>query len=252
MAKILLVDADQDNSRDIHKVLATQGHIVVPARSAEDALDILHSDQAIRLILTAQVLPDATGFKFVQQLTAEQQLQKIPVVMLLAQVDEITLRAGLHVGVKDFLARPWEPETLINKIKKNLPRRKAVVLIIEYERIICDRLKYIIELKEFTVLLAMNADEGLELLRNKRVDVVIADIGLPEMPGPALIRKIRAEHPQLPILLITGLSGRLSREVARSAGADGSINKPFRNLEIIDKLRGYTTHSPVPVNRQPV
>jgi DNA-binding response OmpR family regulator len=188
MAKILLVDADQDNSRNVHKVLGTQGHTVVPARSAEDALNILHSDSTIRLILTAQVLPDTTGFKFVQQLAAEPQLQKIPVVMLLAQVDEITLRAGLHVGVKDFLARPWEPETLINKVKRNLPRRKAVVLIIEYERIICDRLKYIIELKEFTVLLAGTAEEGLEILRNRRVDVVIADIGLPEMPGPVRMK----------------------------------------------------------------
>lgn len=247
MAKILLVDADKISSRKTTEILAAKGHIIIPARSAEDALNILRSDSAIQLVLTDQTLPDTTGFKFVQLKSQDAQLKKIPVVIFLAQVDEDILRAGLQVGVKDFLAKPCEPDTLINKVNKVLPRGKNVILLMEYERLICDRLKYIIELKEFKVLIAMTAEEGLAILRQRPVEVVIADIGMPEMPGPALIKKIKAEHPWLPVLLITGLSGRLSKEVARAAGADGSINKPFRNIEIIDQLRGLTQRlKPIP------
>ena len=120
MAKILLVDADQERSRSVLQILSAHGHTAVAARSAEDALNLLRSDPLIRLVLTEQVLPDSTGFKFVQRMFLETALQRIPVIMLMTRVDEITLRAGMQVGVKDFLARPWEPETLINKIKKNL------------------------------------------------------------------------------------------------------------------------------------
>ncbi|MCP4707472.1 MAG: response regulator, partial [Planctomycetes bacterium] len=205
----------------------------------------------IGLVLTARILPDTTGFKLVQQMGVESQLQRIPTIMMLSQIDEITLRAGMHIGVKDFLAQPWESETLLNKIRKNLPRRKTVVLIIEYETMICDRLKYIIELKEFKVQTAGTAKEGLEALQQNQIDIVIADIGLPDVPGPALIKEIKAEYPLLPVLLITGLSGRLSQEVARATGADGSISKPFRNLEIIEKLRGLAVHMQSKTSRQP-
>jgi CheY-like chemotaxis protein len=57
------------------------------------------------------------------------------------------------------------------------------------------------------------------------------------MPGPELLRSIKAKYPQLPVLLITGLTGRLSQEIAHTAGADGGISKPFRNMEIIGQLR---------------
>jgi len=252
MAKILVVDADQENSRGLLQVITAHGHTAMPARSGEDALNILRSDPTIRLVLTEQVLPDTTGLKFVKQMSEEPQLRNIPVIMVMAQVNEITLRAGMQVGVKDFLARPCEPEILMNKIKKNLPQRKAVVLLIEYERMTCDRLKYIIELKEFNVLVAESAKEGLGILHSRSVDIIIADIGLPDVPGPVLVKKLKAEFPRLPVLLITGLSGRLSREVARAAGADGSISRPFRNLEIIEKLRAFTAHIQLTATHQSV
>lgn len=246
MAKILLADANQTSSRKTKEILAAEGHTIVPARSGEDALNILRSDAAIGLVLTDQNLPDTTGFKLIQMMSLDLHLKKIPAIIFLPNVDEKTLRAGLRAGVKDFLAKPFESETLINKVNKALPRRKQVVLLIEYERLICDRLKYIIELKEFQVLVATTAAQGLKILRQMQVEIVIADIGLPEIHGPELIKKIKAEHPRIPVLLITGLSGRLSRDVARASGADGSIGKPFRNIEIIEQLRELTRRSQPP------
>lgn len=247
MAKILLIDADQASSRKIMSMLADNGHTIIPARSAEDAWSILRSDTTIQLIMTDQTLPDADGLKLVKQISEVPQLKNIPVLLFLARADETILRDGMKAGVKGFLVKPCDPQTLLDKIQKALPNRTPTVLLIEDEGIVRDRLKYIIELKSFNVLVAMTAKQGLELLGSKRIDIIITDIGLPEMPATELIRIIKVEHPRMPILMITGLSGKLSHDVARAAGADSDICKPFRNVEIIEQLQELIHSGGLPV-----
>jgi DNA-binding response OmpR family regulator len=82
----------------------------------------------------------------------------------------------------------------------------------------------------YSVFPAADATSGLDLIERERPDLVITDLGLPDMDGEALIKLIRARFPGLPIIAMSGQDfaalGTASSPVAY--GADVSLQKPFK------------------------
>ena len=61
---------------------------------------------------------------------------------------------------------------------------------------------------------------------------------MPKMSGIELLIEAKENFPEIPIMLMTGQSPAFSKEDARSSGADDYITKPFKNVEIVSKIRG--------------
>ncbi len=72
-----------------------------------------------------------------------------------------------------------------------------------------------------------DAQSGLDVVR-KGVDLVITDIRMPEMDGIEFLQEIRAVHPGLPVILITGYPGPEASWDARQLEATAFLSKPFR------------------------
>ncbi len=72
-----------------------------------------------------------------------------------------------------------------------------------------------------------DAQSGLDVVR-KGVDLVITDIRMPEMDGIEFLQEIRAAHPGLPVILITGYPGPEASWDARQLEATAFLSKPFR------------------------
>ncbi|HEY7675598.1 MAG TPA: response regulator [Candidatus Methylomirabilis sp.] len=72
-----------------------------------------------------------------------------------------------------------------------------------------------------------DAQSGLEVVRDG-VDLVITDIRMPEMDGIEFLQEIRAAHPGLPVMLITGYPGPEASWDARQLEATAFLSKPFR------------------------
>jgi len=81
----------------------------------------------------------------------------------------------------------------------------------------------------FEVLQGVDGQDGLDVLGDERVDVVITDINMPKMDGYEVIRQLRQNprHKTTPILVLTTESDTEKRNIARSAGATGWMVKPF-------------------------
>jgi DNA-binding response OmpR family regulator len=102
------------------------------------------------------------------------------------------------------------------------------------------------ELKErgFSVVVARDGEEGLNLLLNSDVDLVLSDINMPRMSGFEVLEKFRALAPDsaIPFIFLTGLGEREDEIAGRMLGADDYIRKPidFEILEAIiaARLRG--------------
>ena len=87
------------------------------------------------------------------------------------------------------------------------------------------------------IVRATTAAEGLQLALDRRPDLAIVDVGLPDQDGYALTRLMR-DRPELADLRICILTGHLpDEELARAAGADAIIGKPFRLHEFLDTVR---------------
>ncbi len=82
------------------------------------------------------------------------------------------------------------------------------------------------------------ADEALAAARSSRYDAVILDLGLPDMDGIDLLRRLRRDGaPPLPALILTARDGVQDRVLGLDAGADDYIVKPFALVELDARLR---------------
>jgi two-component system, chemotaxis family, chemotaxis protein CheY len=93
------------------------------------------------------------------------------------------------------------------------------------------------------VIQASDGKEALKLLQGKKVDLVIADVNMPNMDGITLVKYLReqAEYKFIPILVLTTESQEAKRQQGKVAGATGWIVKPFNPeqlLTIVKKVLG--------------
>ena len=90
----------------------------------------------------------------------------------------------------------------------------------------------------YTVVAASNGQEGLYLAGAEHPDLIITDIGMPEMDGFEVVRQLRAqdEFRTVPILVLTAF-GRDELDQAIVAGANRALNKPVHFDDLIDDVR---------------
>ncbi|MHB8536346.1 MAG: response regulator, partial [Sulfuricaulis sp.] len=93
------------------------------------------------------------------------------------------------------------------------------------------------------VIQASDGKEALNLLQGKKVDLVIADVNMPNMDGITLVKSLRAlvDYKFTPILMLTTESQESKRQQGKVAGATGWIVKPFNPeqlLTIVKKVLG--------------
>lgn len=114
---------------------------------------------------------------------------------------------------------------------------QATIWLVEDEASIADTLIYTLEQEGFIV---RSFDRGLPVLdaaRRARPDLAILDVGLPDINGFELCRRLITEHPQLPLLFLTARSEEVDRLIGLEIGADDYIAKPFSPREVCARVR---------------
>jgi two-component system chemotaxis response regulator CheY len=93
-------------------------------------------------------------------------------------------------------------------------------------------------LDEMIVLEAGNGTEGLEVLRSRKVDLILSDINMPLMDGLEFLRRLRAESlaPDVPVVMITTESSEAHVKEAILSGAQGYIRKPFTPDQVKERV----------------
>ncbi len=87
-------------------------------------------------------------------------------------------------------------------------------------------------------------EDGYEALRQVPYDIVILDLGLPDMDGLDVLRRIRKQRMQVPVLVLTARGAVDERIDGLDAGADDYLAKPFNNGELIARIRALLRRSP--------
>ena len=120
--------------------------------------------------------------------------------------------------------------------------QKISVLIIEDEKSICDFIGKTLDSHEYKVTAANNGKDGLALITSSLPDLVLLDLGLPDMDGMDIIRKTR-EWSSLPIIGISARTQEKEKVQALDAGADDYITKPFGTFELLARIRTAIRHN---------
>jgi two-component system, chemotaxis family, chemotaxis protein CheY len=149
--------------------------------------------------------------------------------------DQVTIEipsTGFASAFAD-LGLTWEQERDENhdadKAQTDESSMPKKILTIDDSKTMRDMLMLTLAHAGFDVLQAVDGQDGIDVLGDQRVDVVITDINMPKMDGYEVIRHIRgrSENKRTPILVLTTESELEKRNIAREAGATGWMVKPF-------------------------
>ncbi|MEI6693777.1 MAG: response regulator transcription factor [Actinomycetes bacterium] len=111
------------------------------------------------------------------------------------------------------------------------------VLLVEDDVAIAAPLARALEREGHEVQLAQLGQEAIDSMRKGKQDLLILDLGLPDIDGLEVCRTIRASDPRLPILILTARGSEMDVVVGLEMGADDYVSKPFRAKELMARIR---------------
>jgi len=113
---------------------------------------------------------------------------------------------------------------------------KPTILVVEDEPAIADTIQYALESEGFRCQRLEVGAGVVEVLDRQPVALVILDIGLPDMSGIEVCRRIRERH-DVPVIFLTARSGEVDRVVGLELGADDYVIKPFSPRELAARAK---------------
>jgi two-component system KDP operon response regulator KdpE len=117
------------------------------------------------------------------------------------------------------------------------------ILVIDDEPPIRRMLRLTLEPQGYRVFEAENGQLGLQEAAARRPDVIILDLGLPDMDGVTVVKRLR-EWSETPVLILSVREGETDKVAALDAGADDYLTKPFGTAELLARLRAVQRRAP--------
>jgi two-component system response regulator MprA len=111
------------------------------------------------------------------------------------------------------------------------------VLLAEDDRAVRESLTRALTLEGYDVIAVTNGALALDALRDHSPDLVLLDVSMPHVDGLTVCRVLRAEHNQVPVLILTARTETSDRVAGLDAGADDYLPKPFDLDELLARMR---------------
>ena len=114
------------------------------------------------------------------------------------------------------------------------------ILIVEDEKSIAHFISTILTTNGYETILAKTGTEAMTMLSSHCPDLVILDLGLPDMDGIEVLKRTRAAGKRLPIIMLTAKSEVSDKVEGLDAGANDYLTKPFAAKELLARIRAIT------------
>ena len=116
------------------------------------------------------------------------------------------------------------------------------ILVVDDEPAILRFLYASLESQGYIVSTAVNARTALDMVRKKAADLVVLDLGLPDMDGLDVVRQIRDGGETVPIIILSSRDNESAKVAALDLGADDYVTKPFGIDELLARIRMAERH----------
>jgi DNA-binding response OmpR family regulator len=113
---------------------------------------------------------------------------------------------------------------------------KGTILVVDDEPNIADLVDLYLAREGFRVLKAADGAAGLQAIRDHRPRLIVLDVGLPDVDGLEVCRRIRATS-QVPVIFLTARDGEVDRVLGLELGADDYLTKPFSPAELVARVK---------------
>jgi DNA-binding response OmpR family regulator len=114
---------------------------------------------------------------------------------------------------------------------------KKRILVVEDENQIAKLLKIELEYEGYEVIIANDGKSGLEAALTEKLELLLLDVMLPELNGIEVLRRLRKENSQVPVILLTARNMTMDKVMGLDQGANDYITKPFEIEELLARVR---------------
>ncbi|HEX8933190.1 MAG TPA: response regulator transcription factor [Pseudonocardiaceae bacterium] len=118
------------------------------------------------------------------------------------------------------------------------------ILVVDDDRAVRESLRRSLQFNGYTVALAGDGQQAMEVLAMQRPDAMVLDVMMPRVDGLEVCRRLRGIGDDLPILVLTARDAVSDRVAGLDAGADDYLPKPFALEELLARLRALLRRSP--------
>jgi two-component system, OmpR family, response regulator len=136
------------------------------------------------------------------------------------------------------MPRPAEPSPRGQAELRRTDGLPVRVLVVDDEPTLTDLMSMALRYEGCEVRTAADGLAAVRAAREVRPDVVVLDVMLPDMDGLEVLRRLRADVPDVPVLFLTAKDAVEDRLAGLTAGGDDYVTKPFSLEEVIARLRG--------------
>ncbi|MEA4816713.1 MAG: response regulator transcription factor [Lachnospiraceae bacterium] len=119
---------------------------------------------------------------------------------------------------------------------------KATIIIIEDEKAIGNFISTMLTAAGYKSITALTGHEGISLINSHCPDLILLDLGLPDMDGLKIIKEVRS-YSSIPIIIISARTYEREKVEALDLGADDYITKPFGSSELMARIRTSLRHA---------
>ena len=178
------------------------------------------------------------------------ELAAIPFIMITSESEKDKVDEAFKAGVNQYICKPFKPSYFKEKIQqtlgKNLYGSKQVMVVDDSPviRKIVEKLLRMLGFGGFNFIGADNGVIALSLLDEKKVDLIITDLHMPDMDGIEFVREVRLSEKidLIPVLMITSDYNTDKMLEAYDAGVDEFMQKPFKAVALEEKIKVLFNH----------
>lgn len=120
--------------------------------------------------------------------------------------------------------------------------QKVTILLIEDEKNICDFISAALSAQEYKIIVAHSGSEALPIITSQCPDLILLDLGLPDVDGSEIISQVRT-WASIPIIVISARIQEQEKVKALDLGADDYLTKPIGMSELLARIRTALRHS---------
>ncbi|HEY0782572.1 MAG TPA: response regulator, partial [Thermoanaerobaculia bacterium] len=237
--RLLLVDDEVDAREVLSEVLQSFGAQVATAGSVAQALSRF-AEEPPDVLISDIAMPGGDGYELLRRVRElpEERGGEVPAIALTAYAREEDRQRSFAAGFADHLAKPIEPLRLVAAVAAQATRAarasaaartKRQVLVVEDDADSREALKTLLELSGYTVHTAETGPEGIEKALELKPHIAVVDIGLPEIDGHEVARRIRERLGSNSIFLValTGYANESDLLRSRESGFNAHLAKPL-------------------------
>jgi len=267
--RLLIIEDSEAAIIQIQKVLAHENVIVDFVMNGKEAMEYVSSTIPDGIILDL-MMPEMDGFEILDEIRGSAETKNIPVLILTAKtltksdlsklssnnVAQLIQKGDVNVEellskINAMLGTHIIPTRSIEKISTNSKRSTIIPLKVHKGKkptivLVEDNLDNRITAKailsdKFTIIEAVDGEEGLKKIAFELPDLVLLDISLPKKDGLEVVKSLKENDKTkgIPVIALTAKAMKRDREVILEAGCDEYVSKPIDVIELRSKIAQF-------------